>query len=339
MESGNKRGFHLKWPWNWIVCGIFVAAAGYFIGYLWSALFAALFLWINRKFSPDAVPEGGYCLDRTRKRLARLVWALLYLAVAFCCGVVFFVQVQEDRSAWGAEDWFTLAACGVLALGAALLCVYEAYTDLRDALCPAKSRLAKSIRSQLPYPDEAPDVAELFARVDRDIEKNGMWFDRVAIGNEWVLGDDASFIPRIRGVFPRNEVKTNVSGNRVRSTRIVQLWLVDDRRQTQCTELRNPGELDMAVQCLHLRSPEAYFSGYNQMSRFVGKTDEEWQAMDRDFRARREQRLARAAEAESGGTSDSDAPGPRETTDRAREIAAEQFDGLRQRLRNAQKPR
>ena len=34
-------------------------------------------------------------------------------------------------------------------------------------------RLAKSIRSQLPYPDEAPPVEELFAMVDRDIQANG----------------------------------------------------------------------------------------------------------------------------------------------------------------------
>ena len=47
---------------------------------------------------------------------------------------------------------FSAALC----LGATALGLYEAYTDLRDAFCPAKSRLAKSIRSRFPSPTEAP---------------------------------------------------------------------------------------------------------------------------------------------------------------------------------------
>ena len=71
MDRGNG-GFRLKWPWNWVVCGLFVAAAWYFIG-IFSLLLVALFLWWQKKRHPDAVPQGGYCLDRTRKRLARLL--------------------------------------------------------------------------------------------------------------------------------------------------------------------------------------------------------------------------------------------------------------------------
>ena len=137
-----------------------------------------------------------------------------------------------------------------------------------------------------------PPVEELFAMVDRDIEANGQWFDRVAIGREWVLGDDVSSIPRIRGVFSRDEVKVRVTGNRRQSTRIVELWIVDDRRQLQTTTLRSPSELQMAVTCLRLRVPEARFGGYESMSAFTGQTEEEWQARERAFRRRREQRLA-----------------------------------------------
>ena len=66
MDQGSKGGFRLKWPWNWVVCGVFIAVAGYFIGYLWSTLLAALFLWWQKQRHPNAVPQGGYCLDRTR---------------------------------------------------------------------------------------------------------------------------------------------------------------------------------------------------------------------------------------------------------------------------------
>ena len=194
-----QKKFYLKWPWNWVVCGVFVVGAGYFIGYLWSALLAALFLWLQKKRHPGEVPQGGYCLDRTRKRLARLVWSALYLFLAAGCGVVFFMGLGEDKSAWGLKDWaIEIVSGGGFAIFV-LCCLYETYTDLRDAFFPAKSRLARSIRSQLPYPDEAPPVEELFAMVDRDIQENGQWFGRVAIGEEWVFGDDVSAISRIRG--------------------------------------------------------------------------------------------------------------------------------------------
>ncbi len=338
MNSENKQGFQLKWPWNWVVCGLFILGTWWFLG-IFSILIVALFLHFQKKRHPDAVPQGGYCLDRTRKRLARLVWSLLYLVIALGCGIVFFVQVQEDHSAWTIEDWGTLVVAGVIALGAALFCAYETYTDLRDALFPAKSRLANSIRSQLPSPDLAPDVTELFAMVDRDIQENGIWFDRVAIGNEWVFGDDVSSIARIRGVFPRDEIKVRHTEHRRQTSRIIELWIVDDRKQIQCTGLRNPSELEMAVNCLRLRCPDAYFSNYNKMSNFMDKTDEEWQAMDRDFRRRRDQRLAQEEERKRqnvGGVSD--AMESQGTAHLAQEAVAKQLAGLKEQLLADQGP-
>ena len=157
MDRGNG-GFRLKWPWNWVVCGLFVAAAWYFIG-IFSLLLVALFLWWQKKRHPDAVPQGGYCLDRTRKRLARLLWSMLYLFLAAGGGVVFFMGFGEEKteiSDWAV--WIVSGGAFVLFAGCFL---YETYTDLRDAFFPAKSRLARSIRAQLPYPDEAPPVEEL----------------------------------------------------------------------------------------------------------------------------------------------------------------------------------
>ncbi len=295
MDQGNGR-FRLKWPWNWVVCGVFVVVAGYFIGYLWSALLAALFLWWQRKRHPEETPQGGYCLDRTRKRLARLLWSLLYLLLAAGCGVVFFMGFGEEKTE--ISDWAVWIVSGGGFAVFAVCFVIETYTDLRDALFPARSKLARSIRSQLPYPDEAPPLEELFAMVDRDIEANGQWFDRLAIGREWVFGDEVTSIARIRGVFPRDEIKVHYTNGRRQSARIVELYIVDDRRQIQATGLRKPAELEAAVSCLRLRAPEAFFDSYAHMSDFTGQSEEEWQAVERSFQRRREQRLAQREEQE-----------------------------------------
>ena len=295
MDQGSKGGLRLKWPWNWVVCGVFVTATWYFLG-IFSLLLVALFLWWQKKRHPDAVPQGGYCLDRTRKRLARLLWSVLYLFLAAGCGVVFFMgfgEEKEEIADWAV--WIVSGGAFVLFAGCFL---YETYTDLRDAFCPAKSRLARSIRSQLPYPDEAPPVEELFAMVDKDIEANGQWFDRVAIGKEWVLGDDVSSIARIRGVFARDEIKTHYANGRRQSARIIELYIVDDRRQVQTTGMRKPAELQAAVACLRLRAPEAHFDDHACMARFLDCTEEEWQSRERSFQRRRDQRLAEEAERE-----------------------------------------
>jgi len=289
--------FYLKWPWN-----ILVYVALVLLLRIFAIPVILLLMGWNKKQQPNG-PEEGYCLQRTRNRLAWLGWALLYLLFALAGGVCFYVQMQEDRSLWGIKDWAFTIFTAILCLGGTALSLYEGYTDLRDVLFPAKSRLAKSIRSQLPYPDEAPDVQELFAMVDRDIRENGQWFDRVAIGREWILGDDATSIARVRGVFPRDEIRVHHSNNRRQTTRILELWIVDDRKQIQCTGLRSPSELEMAVKCLRLRCPEAYFSTYGKMSDFVGKTEEDWQAFLRDYNARKAERERREQERTQTGPS------------------------------------
>lgn len=302
MDQGKKK-FQLKWPWNWLLYAVAFVIGGWLIGYLWAAL-ALVACGATRK--AKSAPEGSYCLDRTRKRLARLGWSLLYLLLSAGGGVCFYMQLQEDRTLWKLEDWgFTIFSAG-LCLVCGVLFFVETYMDIRDAFVPAKSRLAKSIRSQLPYPDEAPPVEELFAMVDEDIKENGQWFGRIAIGREWVFGDDVTSIARIRGVFPRDEIVTRHAGGRRQTHRIMELWIVDDRRQVQTTGLRTPGDLQAAVDCLRLRAPEAFFDSYKNMSDFTGQSDEEWQAINRSVTRRRDQRLAQKAEQErySAGSND-----------------------------------
>ena len=66
---------------------------------------------------PGQPPQGGYCLDRTRKGLAKLLWALLALFFGFAGGLVFYMQMGEDRSAWELSDWAYTVFSAALCLG------------------------------------------------------------------------------------------------------------------------------------------------------------------------------------------------------------------------------
>lgn len=284
-QKGEKKDIPwLRWPWNVII---------YIFLVLLLRIFAIpvilLLMGYKKKHEPEG-PAEGYCLQRTRQRLTRLLWALLYFFIAACCGVFFGTTFVEERTGWGMEEYAKLVVSGIAAVVFLICGIYEAFTDIRDAVSPANSRLARSIRAQLPYPDAAPDVKELFAMVDKDIRENGQWFDHVAVGQEWVLGDVVSYIPRIRAVFGRDEIRYHQSGGRSQARRVIGIYIMDDRKRTQITDLRNPDELKALLNCLELRAPGAIFRSYKEYASFNGMSDIEWENVLREFQHKKNER-------------------------------------------------
>ena len=154
--------------------------------------------------------EECFCLQRTRGRLTGLIPAALLIAGGALCLYFFYLGQTLPGEVERLDDQMRIfyQLCPFLGAGMIFIGIFLAYRSLRDALHPEKSALAQSIRDQLPDPDEVPPVKELFAMVDRDLQENGLWCGRLGIGKEWVLGDQVSRIPRIRGVFSRSERHT-----------------------------------------------------------------------------------------------------------------------------------
>lgn len=285
-KKSSKPSFYLKWPWNVVAYIVLVVVFRIF-----AIPFIMLIMWWNKKQQPNG-PEEGYCLHRTRGRLTGLIWAALFLAGGGLA-IWFFVMVQtipHEVEQLKEELSFGYYLIPVAGAAATLVGLFLAFRSLRDALCPEKSALAQSIRNQLPYPDEAPPVGELFAMVDQDIREHGQWFGKLAVGREWVLGDEVSSISRIRGVFSRVEQHTRHVGKSTQIIYIYEIWIVDDRRQQQITSLRSKQELDQAIDCLRQRAPAAVFAGYDSPEhKALAYTQEEEQqyAQERAYRQRK----------------------------------------------------
>ena len=290
MESKetSKKRIYLKWPWNVLVYIVLVVLLRIF-----AIPVILLIMWWNKKQQPDG-PEEGYCLQRTRGRLTGLIWAALFL-IGGGLAIWFFLTAQTmpyEAERLKEELSFGYYLIPVAGAAAILVGLFLAYRSLRDALAPEKSALAQSIRNQLPYPDEAPPVKELFAMVDRDLKANGQWCGKLGVGKEWVLGDEVSSIPRIRGVFSREEHHTRRAGKRTQAVHIYELWIVDDRRERQVTSLKSRRELEEAMDCLRRRAPAAVFGVYDSREYkdlVYAEEDELQYAQERAYRQRKAQ--------------------------------------------------
>lgn len=287
-----QKGGFLRWPWNVVVYVLLFAVLR-----LFAVPIVLILMAVQRKNNPHGVEEG-YCLSRTRRRISWVLWGLLWLFLAAGLFALCYIGLQQDRAYWESSDYVTLAASGGGGVLLLLLGIYMGYTGARDAFFPGKSALAASIRSQLPYPEEAPPVEELFAMVDRDLEANGRWFDAVGIGQEWVLGERASRIDRIRGIFVVDKTRTRHSGGRTTTSRVLQLVLVDDRWQKNITDFKKPAELRAAADCLALRVPEARRGTNDQWSSFWSMDESGREAFERDFRQRQNRRASEDAQRE-----------------------------------------
>lgn len=125
--------------------------------------------------------------------------------------------------------------------------------------------------------------------VDQDLKQNGQWCGKLGVGREWVLGDEVSSIPRIRGVFSRVERHTRHAGKRTQVTYLYEIRIVDDRRQQQVTSLKSKREVEEAMDCLRQRAPAAVFGEYNSREYndlIYAKEEEQRYAQERAYRNR-----------------------------------------------------
>lgn len=295
-----KKGNFLPWPWNIVVYMLLVIVLR-----LFAIPIILIMVWIRQKNNPNGVQEG-YCLSRTRKKISWVMWGVLCLAFLGASLWLHSIGLQQDQPYWKDVDNGTLIASGVVGGLFLLMGLYMVFHGIKDSFFPEKSALANSIRSQLPYPEEAPPVKELFSLVDGDLKEYGQWFDTLGIGQEWVLGDFATRIDRIRGIFVVDRSRQCHSGNHTRTVRELELVLIDDRWQHWSTSFKKPNELRAAADCLALKVPRARRGSNDQWSSFLNMNDEERESFEREFRQKESRKVSADLQREllSGGTQD-----------------------------------
>lgn len=291
MEKENRKTARdfLPWPWNAVVYVLLAVLLRIF-----SIPVILILMYVRKKKNPGGGSEG-YCLARSRGGLTGLLWALLWLFIAVSLGVYSCVEYSEMRA--GAQEYGMAEYAKTLLAGAAAAAflaggVYTAFTAVRDCFFPEKSALAQSIRRQLPYPDEAPPVRELFAMVDNDLRENGQWFGRLGIGKEWVLGSTAMRIDRIRGIFTVDEIRWHSTQTGPRTSRTIELALVDNRWQCMTTGFTRPGDMRAAADCLALRVPDAVRGTNGQYISFLNTPESERDEFELRFRQKQNRRAS-----------------------------------------------
>ena len=92
--------------------------------------------------------------------------------------------------------------------------------------------------------------------------------------------------PASAAFFFKDEIRTHHSNGQVRSSRIMQLWIVDDRQNRQLTDFKSPKALKAAFEFLQKRVPAAVFGIYDsqEYKALAYANEDEWYEKDRDFR-------------------------------------------------------
>lgn len=194
------------------------------------------------------------CVTQSRKYAKK--WVIIPLFVALFCFAM-TLCLLADR----AFSWIHIALL-VIGSAASVKCCF----NFLKFMYPGRGWLARSLR---PYLEESgeTDVLALFRRIDKDMEAHGRQFDSVWVGREWVLGEGAMPIERIRGIFSfKTPTGTQPECN---------ICLVDDRRQVQITSLASESYLNKVYSYLTKLLPRAACGNFRDYINFVGKTDEE----------------------------------------------------------------
>lgn len=285
-KEGRMEFKFLRWPWNIIIYIALILALRIF-----AIPVILLLVWFQQKHNPHGALDG-YCLSRTRKRLFWLLWALLLFLISASLCVVFYVEGWQTRLDWQTKDAIEWIVCACMAAALFVGGCYMAFVGVRDAFFPAKSSLAKSIQTQLPNPENALSVRELFAMVDNDLQQNGRWFESFGIGKEWTLGEEANRIERIRGIFTVDEIHQSSTQTGVRSRRTLQLALIDNRWKKTVVNFRNPKELQAAADCLALQQPDAFRGRNGQCLDFLHYDNLKQEAFEREFLQKKSSRMS-----------------------------------------------
>lgn len=194
------------------------------------------------------------CITQSRKNDKKWVIATLLVAL-FCFAMTLCLR---------ADRLFLWIHIPLLVIGSAAL--IKCCFNLRNFMYPRRGTLARSLR---PYLEDwgTTDVLDLFSRIDKDMEEHGTQFDSVWVGREWVLGEEAMPIERIRGIF---SFKTPTGSHPEWN-----ICLVDDRRHVQITSLASERDMNKVYSHLTKLLPRAACGNFRDYMSFVGKTDEE----------------------------------------------------------------
>lgn len=204
-----------------------------------------------------------HCSSRNRARYAKRMIVYLILTLLLLPTSIALLTMQPVE--WPAV---VMLCVGVFSLSK--LCI-----SILSMRYPDRGVLGKSLLS---YTDGTKygNVRSLFLRIDEDMAANGRKFGYLWVGEEWVLGDEAMRIERIRGIF---RIKI-WRGKRHEYA----ICLVDDRRNVQTTNIDRESHLDGCYYYLTGLLPHTFRGeSMGEYGEFIGMDDEKLEEFNRTY--------------------------------------------------------
>lgn len=205
------------------------------------------------------------CHDRNKDYYVK--WCWIYAVVMFLAlpadVVTFFLG---DGMGW---IHIPLTLVGLFALCKWVICLLSIFH-------PEYGKLGRSLRR---YSDGSihTNVSSMFELIEKDIHENGRQFGKVWVGKEWVLGDEAMRIDRIRGIFDLRQWNTQRMD--------YYICLIDDLKNDQTTELILEVEMNRLYSYLTSIIPYARRGTYKDYMNFFRMSDAEMEFLNKSIHA------------------------------------------------------
>lgn len=204
-----------------------------------------------------------HCSSRNLARYAKRMIVYLILTLLLLPTSIALLTMQPVE--WPAV---VMLCVGVFSLSK--LCI-----SILSMLHPDRGVLGKSLLS---YTDGTKygNVRSLFLQIDEDMAANGRKFGYIWVGEEWVLGDEAMRIERIRGIFSIAKWR----GRRYEYA----ICLVDDRRNVQTTNVDRESHLNGCYYYLTGLLPHAFRGeSMDECSEFIEMDNQKWEEFNRTY--------------------------------------------------------
>lgn len=202
-----------------------------------------------------------------QRNFSHYILRCIIYGIIFLIALPMLIFLAVDPGQWKEwTSWLCILLCTFFG--------YKLFVAISALINPENGVLGKSLRV---YSDGTveTDIPHMFRKVDEDLTDGCMTFGRLLVGKEWILGEEAMRVNRVRGIFRSNMLKKNA--------REYGIILVDDNDNILTATITRKSDWEAAYNYLTGLFPQADSGEMKDYMTFIAHSCEEREENNKRF--------------------------------------------------------